>query len=333
MLKSGRIKNFLGFAVSLVLIVWLVFAVSWREVYTHFLQINYWVTIPGLITLMLHFYLRAYRWRFLLPRTEKPAGIRTLFDAVMMGNFATYVLPLRAGEFIRPMLLSQNSEYSFAAGFASVVVERFFDLAVVLLTFAYVITQVEGLPDWAKSGALVLGSLSLGILAFIIAGALLPEFLLKWTGKILSFLPERIKSVLMRFIGDILESAKVVSNLRNFLRIVVLSAAVWLANYASLYIFMFIFPGDYSFLMALTLAVVVALAVAAPSAPGFLGVYQTACIAGYQIFGLSKEMAVTFSIVTHLLNYILFGIFALHYLLTKKTRLSDLMQRSRTAEK
>ena len=76
------------------------------------------------------------------PRQGEQVPLRRLFDAFMVGVFATFLLPFRAGEFVRPYYLKRYSHYSFLTCFVSVVVERFFDLATVLLGFAVMLVYV-----------------------------------------------------------------------------------------------------------------------------------------------------------------------------------------------
>lgn len=331
MLSGKVIKNAIGFLVSLGLVIWLYFSVNWEKVWVHFQSINYWILIPVFIVLVLHFYIRAWRWRFLLPKTEAPPSLNVLFDCLMMGNTANYVLPLRAGEFIRPYLLTNFTKYTFPTAFSSVVVERFFDLAFVLLTFAYVGTQVEGLPDLSKKGALAFGVLAGAILIFIIVGSFLPKLVLTIAEKCTSFLPRGISSKIIKLLEDFLISAKVVSNISNLLIIIALSAAVWFACFFVTYLGLYMFPGEFTLLMALTITVVVALSVAAPSAPGFIGVYQAGCIASFSIFGLSSEMAFTYSIVTHVLNYVLFGLTTIVFCLRNDVKFSQIFKMNKSA--
>jgi uncharacterized membrane protein YbhN (UPF0104 family) len=66
-----------------------------------------------------------------------------------------------------------------------------------------------------------------------------------------------------------------------------------------------------------TLCVFVALAVALPSAPGFVGVYQMACVAASSLFAYSLSAAQLYSILVHLITFIMvitigFWVLAVH---------------------
>ena len=150
---------------------------------------------------MFHFILRAYRWKFLLPEGER-VKLRPLFDAFMIGNFANFFLPLRAGEFIRPYVLTLYTPYTYSTVLSSVVIERFFDLTMVLISFAGVAALVTGFPDWVYQGAWALSTLAGGLLVFIISGALFPGPLLKLVKTVTDFLPKKIGDIIFRIVSE-----------------------------------------------------------------------------------------------------------------------------------
>ncbi|MBX7138683.1 MAG: flippase-like domain-containing protein [Oligoflexia bacterium] len=326
-LASRRLHVLLGIAVSAGLLIYVASTVKWGEVLFHLRHAHLWVLIPALAVFGVHYALRAYRWRFLLP-PEKPAEFGALFDALMVGNFATYVLPLRAGEFVRPFLLSRYSSFSFSSCFVSVVVERFFDLSMVLAAFAVVVRYIPGLPDWTHQGVIALSTLALGIFVFMLTSALAPRLITRLIEYLSGFLPAAIRPGVHRFLTDFMRGAQVLHNPLNLTRIVLLSLLVWGSCFVLFYVFCLFFDIPPSIWIAVTVTVIIALAVAAPSAPGFLGVYQTACLAGFQLFGISAELAVAYSILTHALHFALFMSYGSFALFRRNLRLADLTQRS-----
>lgn len=85
---------------SAALIYWVCKGIDWPKVSGEFLTANYWILVPSICLIMLQFLLRCMRWRYLLDDSDIPLG--KLFDSLMLGNFATFILPLRAGEIVRP---------------------------------------------------------------------------------------------------------------------------------------------------------------------------------------------------------------------------------------
>ena len=326
-LKSKLFHGLLGVAISLGLIIWMYFIIDWSSVGNQISNANYWVLFPATLLLAFHYFIRAYRWRFLLPEGHK-VSIKTSFDALGVGNLATNVLPLRAGEFIRPGFLCLQSNYAFSTCFVSVVIERFFDLSVVLLCFGVMVFYIPDIPGWAHHGAFLLTGVAFGILLFMICGALIPEKLLSISDFFVRFFPAFLREKIRIFLKDFLLGATVLRGKWVLLVVSALSFAVWFTGFIFLYAFFFLFHLDASFWVACSVTIIIALAVAAPSAPGFIGVYQTACIAAFALFGVNKEIAVAYAIITHAFQYIIFVVYGMVVLVQSDLRLRDIRRAS-----
>ncbi len=312
--------------VSLGLIAFLVKQLDWHEVAAHLATVRYMAFVPCLAIFVAHYVLRAWRWRYLLPHAEvgEAAPLSGLLNAIMLGNFATYILPLRAGEFVRPYMLSRTKSHSFSVAFVSVVVERFFDLAAVLFSFGLMLLYLQGIPSWVHKGALALSLVAVAILFFIVLGALFPSSISALIDTLSGFLPKNIGRPIAHILKELLRGALVLRNFKNLLMVILLTAAVWLSCYYLSFMLFALFDIQGSFWMALSITVIIALSVAAPSAPGFLGVYQVACVAGFAIFGVNQELAASFAIVTHLFHYLIFLSYGSIFLLRSRLTLADL---------
>jgi len=329
LLRSRTAHAVLGCVVSAALIIWLCVAIEWQEVWRALGAAHYIVFLPAGAVMVVHYLLRAWRWRYLLPAGAPPPRLLTLLDAIMVGSFATYILPLRAGEFIRPLLLTRHTNCSFPSAFVSVVIERFFDLAFVLLSFALIVPLVPGLPAWSHQGALVLSGLAGAILIFMIAGSVAPGPLARLNRSVTALFPPALGRPLCRFADELLEGTRVIRHVRRLMMIVVLTTLVWLSCYLLFGVFLYLFDVPATAVLSVTIGVIIALAVAAPSAPGFLGVYQVACIAAFSLFGLPEETAVAYSLVTHAFQYLLFVGWGVVYLTRHNLRLAELQSSAR----
>lgn len=326
LLSSKRFHFVLGLLVSITLIGWVVYDLDWAKVGGELSNANYFLLILPACIIVLHFILRAWRWKFLLPEDEE-FTIRKSFDAIMIGNLATFILPLRAGEFIRPLVLTGQTGLRYVPCFVSIIVERFFDLASVLITFALLSSAFAGLPTWVFAGAWTLSVMGMLILVGIIIGALFPKVVLGIVRFFLRLLPkalEKLSHVIDKFVHDFLDGARVIGRKGNLPMIILLTAIIWFLAYLLFYSFLFFFDVPHSFLLSTVVTVVLSLAVAAPSAPGFIGVYQTACIAAFALFGVSKETAVAYSILSHIFQYVIFVSYGMFALSQQKLKLSEL---------
>jgi uncharacterized membrane protein YbhN (UPF0104 family) len=113
-----------------------------------FREINYLWTIPFVAVTLLTMVFRAARWHYLLI-PARDISTRELFSPLMIGFALNGIFPARAGEFARAWIVNKKHQVPFTSAFATVVVERLYDLAtlcgVMLLTFAFVdFQQIPG---------------------------------------------------------------------------------------------------------------------------------------------------------------------------------------------
>src|ERR1044071_10440692 len=102
--------------------------------------------IGAVLFLFLSYWIRAYRWRYLLlPVKQLPTS--PLFRSTVIGVMGNYVFPFRAGEVMRALSIGQNQNISKAAAFGSIVLERIFDGLVISMTPFFVLAAIV-LPPW-----------------------------------------------------------------------------------------------------------------------------------------------------------------------------------------
>ena len=254
-------------------------------------------------------YIRALRWRYLLP-SNLVLKTSDLFQAIILGFFATCLLPLRAGEFVRPWFLSRWEDVSFAAAFASVVTERVFDVLAILLLLGFALGHIENPPELVILGSKVLGAIALAILAVMIAAYFVGEQLLRFLERTLLFLfrgrKTRLCEKLLATAEEFLAGLRAISSFGQLLAVIGYSLALWLISSVFYQTCLWLF-GEYpSFLVGLTINVMIALAVAAPSAPGFLGTFQAGCaIALVTIFKYSMEFSLAYSLAAHIIQVLI----------------------------
>src|SRR6516225_6902026 len=85
------------------------------------------------VTMMIYTF-RALRWQYLLAPIGR-THLSTAFQTTIIGFAASFLLPARPGEVLRPYLLAKREGLPPTACFATVILERFLDLVTVLLLF------------------------------------------------------------------------------------------------------------------------------------------------------------------------------------------------------
>ena len=242
-------------------------------------------------------YIRAQRWRVLL----RPVGRVPLYPAMSataIGFGASTVLPLRLGEIVRPALLGRQTGIGMSAALSSVVLERLFDMLLVITCFLGVSLAYQ-IPAQMRRGAYVLAALAATgfvVLLIVQRNPVRAERLLE---RLLGRMPERIARAVRPVAHAFLNGLGGLSDWSTVFLVLGYSAYLW-GVITLTFLFAFLALGTSVPLIAASLAtvVIVAACVFLPQAPGFLGTWQWGCVLSLSIFHVPKDIAVGYSLLT-----------------------------------
>ncbi len=276
-----------------------------------------WTTLTGFLALTTFGHLcRIYRFDILV-RPFAQVSWRTQMRISSVGLLLVFSLPLRLGEFARPLLLKQKSGSPLSSGLGAVAVERTIDgLMVTLLFFA---TTISLRPPFAVPDAVMWGAyIALGIFASafvvlltsLIAGARFIDFIEKLGGHVSSALAARVAAILRAFVAGL----RALPNVRSVLAFVVLSLVYWGTQGLG---FTFVLWGmgvDVPLVAGFVILAVVVLGIMIPAGPGNLGTFQAALTWGLAIFSLDVTTAAAFGLVVYPLTVVVIFAFGIPYL-------------------
>jgi uncharacterized protein (TIRG00374 family) len=259
----------------------------------------------------LTYVLRALRWQYLLA----PIGhtrFSTAFRATVIGFAASFLLPARAGEVIRPYLLARREGLSATAAFATIIVERLLDLITVLLLFGFFVALLDasgatGDPSAlarVKLGGQLAAAAAIAGLAILLALARHPDRIGRWALQVERILPARLARAVARFVESFAQGLGVMRQPGRLLVSLAWSFPIWLSIAAGIWLtslaFHITFPFAGSFLV--TMLLVVGVAMPTPGAiGGFHAAYQ---IAVQTFFNAPDDRAVGGAIVLHALSFV-----------------------------
>src|SRR5438552_1299318 len=185
---------------------------------------------------VLTYVLRAWRWGNLLsPLSRVP--MPDLFPATVVG-FMTGLLVPRAGEVVRPYLISRRHPIRTSAGFASIVLERLVDLITVLVLFGLYLyalptpaSQTRGpLLGFLKLGGAMAGAAALTVLVVLLLLHGHAAAMVRLVRRALSPLPSRVVDAVGGAVGTFAEGLAVLkASPRHLLVIFGQSVLVWLS--------------------------------------------------------------------------------------------------------
>ena len=265
----------------------------------------------ALVTTMTTYALRARRWQCLLAGLG-PTRFVTAFRATVIGFAASFLLPARAGEFLRPFLLARREGLSATAAFATVILERLLDTVTVLLLFAmYLLLFDPGVEaadprtfQAVKAGGLVVAAaavVALGVVYFL-AGH--PAALAKASLRIERVLPARLARTVARLVEMFAQGLVAVRQPRHLVATMLWSFPLWLSIAAGIWLVSRAFHIEIPFTGSFLLMALLVVGVSVPT-PGAIGGFHVFYqIGAMSFFGAPNDRAVGAALVLHAISFV-----------------------------
>lgn len=269
---------------------------------------------------------RAIRWRGLIADRAPLVGVLHTYNIAMLLN----LLPLRAGEVARAVVLSTRFGVPLFTAATSVVVERLLDILMIVLILTIGLSRVDSAPAFVTNGALIFAAITVVGFAVLIILARTPQL----TGRLLAWLESRLPILarlhLLQRLQEVLTGLEFLRSAGRLAHLVVWSILSWAA---SLFTF-------YCLERALDLPVagidpvigaflgvpLASLSIAIPVSVASIGPFESAVRVAGDLVGMSAASATTLGFLFHgvaALGYVAFGVIsvlALGISLTNLTR-------------
>jgi len=292
---------FIGFLISIVFL-WLAFKnIPLKDIVSYFIDVNYYLIFLSVLVIILSFLLRAIRWQIFLSKKEK---ILKVFHVMMTGFMLNCVVPGRAGEIARPVMISRNKDIAFTEALSTIAVERLFDL-IILLMFFFILILFVNIPDDLsyKFGAHVLNKqllqsyvLKMGFMAMVIfTGILLLFFINRKNLFSFKFL-QKFKNIFDNIITGITQ----LKTTNGLIKTITLSFLIWFLQICSYYIVVKACANiNINFIETAFVMVIICFFIAIPSVPGFWGVWEAGGIFAMSVLGIAKIDSAGFNLFNH----------------------------------
>jgi len=286
---------------------------SLTEVTDRILQIRPEDLALALAASLLSLFLRTWRWQIIL-RPVRQIRFAPAFAATSIGFAASTVLPMRAGEIVRPIVLARRTSVPFSAALASIVFERAIDLSTVLALFV-VYAAVPGVrPELSGTAAHHFRILSLSAAAAGLAIAAFAVFgiwsvfrrpqVSRLLDRMLRPFPVRLRSKLSAEISSFLDGFAILGHGRAFLATAAGSIVLWLVIDAQIYFLFRAFGLTLPFSATFVVLPVTLVGMAIPT-PGAVGGFHKACqVALTYFYGVPLDSATGLAIVYHAVAFV-----------------------------
>lgn len=300
-----------GVLVSLIALGAIFYFVDLGDVRNAFRDADYRFLLPVVVIYTTALGIRSKAWHTLL---KEEASLNQVFLILNAGYLLNNILPLRLGEFGRAFLLGRRG-LGFWRVFTTIIIERAFDMTIVAGMVLGTLPIVWGSSRGQQVAIIVmvvvlLGLLALHLLARNQAGALIwfDGLSARWP-RLVSMGKERIQAF---FTG-----LTALNDLNRFLRVLAWMLSNWFLAVLAQFLLLRAFVPSANFVWAVFGQGVVALGVALPSSPAYVGVLEAAWVSALSLVGVQPGIALAYAFASHLLNILVTGLIGA-YALTKE---------------
>ena len=243
--------------------------------------------LAAVLVLGVAYGLQSARWKRIADAPQLPL---TSFYGMLLGGLAcNNVLPIRIGEFLRAGWLSRDAPMSGGRAFGSVVLDRICDVVTLAVLFLISIQTVAGATWLAR---LAIGAV---LVVLLITGAL--ALARAYTKRRGDRPHQKPRGRLVRILSDTVRMLGEPVGRRRAATWIGLTLCTWMLSSLASALVARSVGIELSPLEAVFVTSALALGVAIPSSPGYIGTYQWLGVAALGLLDVSAEQALAFSIL------------------------------------
>ena len=315
------VKIFLLFVISCFGLFYAFKSIELAELLDHISSVNLFKFSISILILIFACIVRAKRLKYLALPIDKSISTHHLFGATMIGYFGNGVLFFRLGELLKAYAISQGREIKPSESFGLIMLERLVDAVSVFFLL------VIALPFLPLNDKII----RYWIIAFIVVtafliGALVILNFLDWKFLInkLGFLNKTLRAKIVDVVDKIYDGLGLFFKTKKKTEVLISTILIWLCYFLmtkwlieSCHIELDIFD---SFIMLILGAIIISV----PALPGGLGTYEAGITYAFTfLFFVSKDVALTYAIVSHISNYLPYVIIGFFYFIKSGLKISS----------
>jgi len=290
-----------GTVLSITLLVVVLVRMDWQTFFTTLKTIQFPQIFLAVLAIVTTIGLRSFRWNLIadLPVTQ----FKHFWQALNIGYLGNFIYPVRAGEVLRIGAIHHFTPLTLGHAATSAVIDRIVDV-ITLGLFMLVILWMHGRKIDPNIGTGVVSVFFLATL-FLTVLVLYVDVLHK---KAKSWVVQGKWHTVRTWFLHILEGIQAFRYSRHLLAILPLSLFIFFVDFYGMWQIMQAFGWSLPFSAALTTGVFLIVGVSLPSTPGYIGIYQVACILALGLYGVNESSAVAYSMVLQLVSFAVIGL-------------------------
>lgn len=331
--RSGRANRLLQWILPLsisVLAIWFIArqidADQMREAFSR-------VSLENILTVLGLFFLgqllRAGAWKVMLGPNY---NLKTAFFSMNAGYLLNNILPFRLGEIGRGLLLTGSgvNRGSFMEVFASIMTERVLD---VFLAAMFVLVTLPLLVESHTLGTIAVIAFFITLAGMLIAGlaAANRKRLLDWAS---SKVPNQswVNRWFLPRVDQILVGFQFFTKPLRMMNAFLLLALSWLTAMGEIYVLQQVLAPRGQLWWSAFVVAAGAFAMALPSAPAGIGVYEAATVSAFALVGVMQSTSIVIAIILHFVQTVISSGLGLLGLSMMGKNLGDLVRQAAKRE-
>lgn len=291
----------IGTLLSIFLLVVILARLDWAAFFSALKHIRVELLLLAAPLVMSNIVLRALRWN--LVANQPVNQFKFFWQAASIGYLGNMIYPARAGEVLRIIAIHHFISLSAGRAVTSAVIDRMVDMIVMGL-FTLLVLWIHGNRVDPSVGVSVIALFVLAVFALIILFIFvdgLHRQAQHWQ------LSPKWQSLQVIYLHA-LEGIQAFRKAHNIIFALLITLTAFISDYTLAGLIMYAFGWQLPLDAALTVGIFIILGISLPSAPGYIGVYQVACVLALGLYGIEETPAVAYSIVLQLLSFTVIGI-------------------------
>jgi len=280
---------------GIVLIAFFVARLDWDEFRGAITGLEWPWIVAACVALVASITVRAVRW-FAISSEKGRHALTNYWHATVIGYVGNVVYPGRAGELLRVAALHQALGTAFGRVLGTALADRTADL----VGLSFVAAWLTAVSASVHLGANLMGAIiaaaavpTILFLGFVRSGAGLQP----WVERLSSRLPGLLRERIPRWFSDLHAASVELARPHRVVVALALTAAAFVADYFAFWLLIQSFDWQLPFSAAIATALFLAVGSMLPATPGYVGIYQVACVFALGMYGVSESRALAFSIV------------------------------------
>jgi len=305
-------KTIISFIVSFAILYFLIKNIDINGVIAVSKNLDISIYVLAIVVHYSSFYVRGLRWKKLLNTIQIRASTPALTEMVFLSWFANSIVPAKIGDVYRSYLLKKYNSVPISTSLGTIVVERIFDIAVllILLSVSGAILFKDKIPGQ------ILQSLEVGyiLLGLVMLGLVLLKV---FKSQIIQIVPNKFVVIFENLHRSVYDSF---SNTSTFVNVSILTIVSWFLESGRFLLVTRALGVDLDLPLIIFVVLAASLLTAIPLTPAGLGAVEVSIVGILAIMGIDTAVGTSIALLDRLISYwSILAVGAIVYAISDKT--------------